>query len=237
MISQWYLNDISRIILSHCDTLRGRVSLLEAAWVLRCSLPVCWDPHYSNVPSSDRPTSTAAVSWMVVCRLLPPLLRHLVNIKDLVYRKITGKISYNVEIRFPAMFNINKYKQTPSFPERRKDSKESKYYNTEVTGHIRYLIDFKVMELAAKKLSLSDIYCINHKLGLRSEQWAATGDGRWHTCHLPPPDSDIVNINIREFLNITRPYSSPVKSGCHDVTYKSNIAIGCHRYCHSHWIS
>ena len=69
------------------------------------------------------------------------------------------------------MFNINKYKQTPSFPERRKDSKETKYYNTEVTtGHIRYLIDFKVMELAAKKLSLSDIYCINHKLGLRSEQ-------------------------------------------------------------------
>ena len=49
------------------------------------------------------------------------------------------------------------------------EEEEDKYYN-EVTGHIRYLIDFKVMEVAAKKLSLSNIYCINQKPGVRIEQ-------------------------------------------------------------------
>ena len=47
--------------------------------------------------------------------------------------------------------------------------KENKYH-TEVTGRLRYLIDFKVMEVAAKKLSLSNIYCINQKPGVRIEQ-------------------------------------------------------------------
>ena len=53
--------------------------------------------------------------------------------------------------------------------------KENNYFNV-VSSHIRYLIDFKVMDLAAKKLSFSNIYCINHRLGLRREQQLEMGD-------------------------------------------------------------
>ena len=63
-----------------------------------------------------------------------------------------------------------------------REGKGNEHY-TEVTGRIRYLIDFKVMELAAKKLSLSNIYCINHKLGLRIEQKLEMGDATPGTCH------------------------------------------------------